>query len=554
MSIARIHAAALPVLACIAFAGSPATLVAADRTQPQVLNYRNGGTGAFPDADPPLEWSNGSSNVVWTWEAPAFDMANSTPIVVGDKLFTLTSPLGLVCLDKRTGKELWRRETHAVAGEDKILAIERWAASHDRLRRLRLMMVRPWETWTETHLQKTIATVDKELTRLGTNAPPTIKQWLGTLRKLEGDAQQNAEAYTAEIKTLESSLPAELYPGSKLDGIKKSPGWSCAAPPHSDGEKVFAIFHPGLLVCYDLNGKRQWAHLVTTPEGGAPAMMWDIGAQAPVAADGKLLIQQGDELQCLEAVSGKVLWRRYHREACSAAGPALGRGGDGEWYYATPVHGIGRLSDGEIVLQGPKREGYFPVTVSPDGTMFHYVECVVRLPTEKGGKCEVLWTLPEEYTRADGGQSTLTHGTSSFCPAVWHGDRLFWNNTAGKFKDVAGQAVLAIFDTKTGALIREPRKDDGVRSVQYPPMILAGRHMFVSEHFGVTHVFTADTEFKRVAKNNLGLGYHFENAYVTLYQQHDFGITFGNMGPVFDGKRMYFRTMTHLYCIGKDGK
>jgi hypothetical protein len=36
------------------------TVAVANAAELRVLNYRNGGTGAFPDADPPLEWSNGS--------------------------------------------------------------------------------------------------------------------------------------------------------------------------------------------------------------------------------------------------------------------------------------------------------------------------------------------------------------------------------------------------------------------------------------------------------------------------------------------------------------
>ena len=96
------------------------TGLCAQDAAPRVINFRNGGTGAYPDADPPLEWSL-TKNVIWRWDAPVADRANSAPIMAGDKIFTLCTPMTLVCLDKSTGKELWRRDSHATkdaAGEE----------------------------------------------------------------------------------------------------------------------------------------------------------------------------------------------------------------------------------------------------------------------------------------------------------------------------------------------------------------------------------------------------------------------------------------------------
>ena len=85
----------------------------------RVIAYRNGGSGAYPDADPPLEWSV-HKNVKWHWqpECPMLETTISTPIIVGDRVFTLARPMTLVCIDKNTGEELWRREKHIDGGED----------------------------------------------------------------------------------------------------------------------------------------------------------------------------------------------------------------------------------------------------------------------------------------------------------------------------------------------------------------------------------------------------------------------------------------------------
>jgi outer membrane protein assembly factor BamB len=79
----------------------------------EVVNFRNGGTGAYPDADPPLEWSV-TKNVRWRWDAPLLGPAISSPILVGDRVITLARPMAIVCLDKDTGRELWRRERYVV--------------------------------------------------------------------------------------------------------------------------------------------------------------------------------------------------------------------------------------------------------------------------------------------------------------------------------------------------------------------------------------------------------------------------------------------------------
>ena len=44
-------------------------LVTASHAVEPVINMRNNGTGAYPDADPPTVWS-ATKNVKWRWEAP----------------------------------------------------------------------------------------------------------------------------------------------------------------------------------------------------------------------------------------------------------------------------------------------------------------------------------------------------------------------------------------------------------------------------------------------------------------------------------------------------
>jgi outer membrane protein assembly factor BamB len=75
------------------------------------IGWRGDGTGCYPGATPPTVWfqkANGQSrNIFWKTRLPCYSW--STPIVVGDKIFTRSEPYDLLCLNKNTGKLLWIR-------------------------------------------------------------------------------------------------------------------------------------------------------------------------------------------------------------------------------------------------------------------------------------------------------------------------------------------------------------------------------------------------------------------------------------------------------------
>jgi outer membrane protein assembly factor BamB len=78
------------------------------------------GNGFAPGGDPPLEWSE-TKNIRWKVEVPG--SGSATPIVWGDRLFLLTTvdtgkgetggrtlhQFDVLCLDRPTGKTLWRK-------------------------------------------------------------------------------------------------------------------------------------------------------------------------------------------------------------------------------------------------------------------------------------------------------------------------------------------------------------------------------------------------------------------------------------------------------------
>ncbi len=87
---------------------SPLTLVAGDW-----LAWRGpAGTGVSDEKQVPTTWSK-TDNV--KWQVPLDGPGNSTPIVVGQRVFLTHSPAksdarGLHCYDRKTGEQLWKHE------------------------------------------------------------------------------------------------------------------------------------------------------------------------------------------------------------------------------------------------------------------------------------------------------------------------------------------------------------------------------------------------------------------------------------------------------------
>jgi outer membrane protein assembly factor BamB len=84
--------------------GAPARAEEAEVT----IGWRGDGTGRYPAARPPLDWSPGTCREVWrTTVGESF----SSPVVAGDCCLVASEPDFLVCVDRGTGAIRWRRST-----------------------------------------------------------------------------------------------------------------------------------------------------------------------------------------------------------------------------------------------------------------------------------------------------------------------------------------------------------------------------------------------------------------------------------------------------------
>ena len=75
---------------------------------PKSFGWRGDGSGLFPKADPPTEWDiDTGKNILWKTEV---GKSQSSPIVVGDRVFLTAEQDLLLCVDRKTGKILWQKD------------------------------------------------------------------------------------------------------------------------------------------------------------------------------------------------------------------------------------------------------------------------------------------------------------------------------------------------------------------------------------------------------------------------------------------------------------
>jgi len=86
------------------------------------VGWRNDGSGRYPGATPPLEWSE-TRNVLW--KTKIGPNKYSSPIVVGGKVFVVADPDLLVCVDAADGTILWKASNGVADLPGNVEAIKR---------------------------------------------------------------------------------------------------------------------------------------------------------------------------------------------------------------------------------------------------------------------------------------------------------------------------------------------------------------------------------------------------------------------------------------------
>jgi outer membrane protein assembly factor BamB len=240
--------------------------------------------------------------------------------------------------------------------------------------------------------------------------------------------------------------------------------------------------------------------------------------------------------QCLDAVTGALVWSRDVGKNAAAASPVLGSAG-GVTYFFHWNGEVGRLDDGKVLFKAAHcgLERYWATGRSADGRIIHYVRGAVLLPDDPADPPRQLWALADNLMKRSGNKTDgwIIEGGHSYCAPVVHDGIVYFYETCG--------GLSSALDAATGGLIYgpiTPRKGESLvrnghtSDASYSDMSLAGKHLIMFSMDGDSVVLNAGGAFR------------------VLHRNPPVGPVVAN-NPVFEGRRMYMRTERSLFCIEK---
>lgn len=360
------------------------------------IGFRHDGSGRYPAAQPPLQWSP-TNGIVWKTALP--DWSNASPILVGNRIFICAEPATLICISAESGNILWQ------------------------------------DTLTDLP-----------------SPPPKAHA---------------ANGYTS-------------------------------ATPCSDGRKIWGVFGQGVVACWDMEGKKQWAISLEKPPH-------DWGGCISPRLVGGVLVVQFNHLFGLNPETGAVQWKLA--TGWGWGSPVVARIGNRDIVYTCKGTAVDAATGKALSSQAlPKLDYNSPCLV--DGVLY-YVQAKPQ--------AFALPAKPEELPRPLWPAITLPEGRYYGTPLV-HDGLVYAINAQGQ---------LSVFDQTTGALVYSQKFPfDTV----YPSPTLAGDYVFLSCEGGKTVVIKAGRTYEEVARNSLE---KFRSC------------------PVFSGTRMYIRGHKYLWCMGR---
>ena len=431
-------------------------------------------------------------NILWMTKLP--ERTNACPVIVGDRIFTPAEPDELICLDKATGKVLWRRF-------------------------------------------HTLYDATSESDRA---ANPAFKEKIAPLahQLAKTTDYEKGLALRGKIRDLLVGIDKSKY-ALKWDGHLAAHfgivGFTTT--PVSDGKNVYAFFGHGVVACYDLAGNRKWIRRLRAKE--------IVYSCSPALTGGKLVCIFGG-MHGLEAATGKTAWKVPDAGSIASLIPVRIADTD-----AVTVHSgvIYRASDGKQLWKNPQfkhgKGGGWGAPLFLDGRLYIIWLGVSSVTVADFSDVkDQPWKPKMRY---------LEISTNHRRP---NGEWLDRSSPAsplvhdGLYYGLDEYGVLYAVDLETGKTLY--RQETGFDELHHYNAIgvaasptLIGKNIVVMDNQGSALVFQPGRTFKKVAMNRI------ETAL-----RRDWPIppqeTLSNGPPVADGDRLYIRGEQYLYCIGRE--
>ena len=292
-----------------------------------------------------------------------------------------------------------------------------------------------------------------------------------------------------------------------------------SASPVTDGEHVWAFFGSRGLYCLDMNGEVKWKR-----DFGKMQTRNQFGEGASPVLHGDTLVvnwdHEGDSfIVALDKKSGEERWRVGRDEPTSWTTPLVVEDGGHALIVVAASNRVRAydLKNGEVVWEcGGLGLNCIPTPVAADGVLF-----AMSGYREAGGMGIRYAGAKGDITDSDHVAWRTERGLSYVPSPLLYDGKLYF------LKRIGG--ILACLDLKTGEVVYEEQRIDGVETIYASPVAADGR-VYLIDRGGNAVVFRAGTDFEVLAQNKL------DDAF--------------DASPVIAGDTLYLRGHEHLYAVG----
>ncbi|HYV36327.1 MAG TPA: PQQ-binding-like beta-propeller repeat protein [Gemmataceae bacterium] len=358
--------------------------------------------------------------------------------------------------------------------------------------------------------------LDKGKDPPGKGFPPKAKDASGDQKKLKRyvlclDAAKGNVLWEQEVAP---KLPEQAF----VQMIREH-GYASNTPV-TDGERLYVFFGKTGVLAFDFTGKKLW-----TADVGTGLYVYG-SASSPVLYKDLVIVNASAESKALVAVdktNGKVVWRNKSITTT----------------WSSPVMVKTKDGQDELVLSQPNKvAGYDPLTGKElwkcDG-----------LPVPTGGSSYCTPVSKEGVLYLAGGAGPGSTATAFAVKSGGRGDvsksHVLWRVKAGSTINspvISGDFLHIVESTATclrldtGKQVYKQRFFDS--GMEYASPVLCGDKIYQVTRFDGIYIMSAGGKFQSLGHNA------FQGDYSSF-----------NASPAVSDGRMFVRSDTHLYCIGK---
>jgi outer membrane protein assembly factor BamB len=368
-------------------------------------------------------------------------------------------------------------------------------------------------------------------TAVGANADKTFRTGLyGDVKPIDDLSAHSWKIYALDRRTGAVVWERDAFSG--MPKVKRHPKSSQASStPATDGKRVVAVFGTvGLLICYDVNGKKLWQRDIGVIDSGwffDPTYQWG-HSSSPVIYKSTVIVQadqqKGSYIAAFDLATGRPVWRTDRTDEIPT--------------WGTPTVVTGARGD-ELVTNGTKIRGYDPSSGKLLWTLGPNSEVTVGTPV--AGKDVVYVTggyppVRPVYAVKPGGQGdiSLPKGQTASGTIAWSNDREgTYIPTPLLYRDILytlnSNGILTAYKAETGERLYRARVGGG-GAFAASPIAADGRLYFANED-GDVFVVKAGAEYVELGKHSVS-----EAIMAT---------------PAISDGVIVIRTLGHVYGIGE---